>query len=521
MISVLNYLDDLGSLGEVLLAVILLSSVVLEIYHLISPVFQWMYRLDYLCWMKDLVQRARILGSDYTKVIRDFQSGIYYKPFGRKEPLVVRSPAAIQELCEAPQLSQRAVYADIFGFQYTMSHANIDLNPNEQITLRYRLFARAIRVKGLAQIGTLYPYLQARLNQIIGGELEPLVIAEGWSSVHIAPLMRQCATGLLGVYMFGNKLSDETEFSWAMSQYYDDTIACMGALQAVPSFLRRSTYNLITKRGRSLDVLLSRLLKAVAPDQDAWGEDDHLKSITLLHNMAEASEESSYWTPIAVIQALLGIWFAASHQPWINLHFVFLELCGRPEYIELIRSEICAAKDRLDHETICQLPILDSFIKESVRLNPLDKMGIRRKAIQPFVFQSTGQHVPVGQIACVPAWEFMHDETQYPYPETFDGHRFVKGQKSRTSSSSGSAMRGTTFTDASKDFPIWGLGSKVCPGRWHASLVIKLVLVKLIQEYDFRLEDEKKRVKWFWETFQMPYENTRVLMRKRRESGCM
>lgn len=72
MISVLNYLDDLGSLGEVLLAVILLSSVVLEIYHLISPVFQWMYRLDYLCWMKDLVQRARILGSDYTKVIRDF-----------------------------------------------------------------------------------------------------------------------------------------------------------------------------------------------------------------------------------------------------------------------------------------------------------------------------------------------------------------------------------------------------------------------------------------------------------------
>lgn len=38
MVSVLNYLVDLGSLGEVLLAVILLSSVVLEIYHLISPV---------------------------------------------------------------------------------------------------------------------------------------------------------------------------------------------------------------------------------------------------------------------------------------------------------------------------------------------------------------------------------------------------------------------------------------------------------------------------------------------------
>lgn len=29
--------------------------------------------------------------------------------------------------------------------------------------------------------------------------------------------------------------------------------------------------------------------------------------------------------------------------------------------------------DNLDYEGINQLPILDSFIKESVRLNPLDK----------------------------------------------------------------------------------------------------------------------------------------------------
>jgi len=56
------------------------------------------------------------------------------------------------------------------------------------------------------------------------------------------------------------------------------------------------------------------------------------------------------------------------------------------------------------------------------------------------------------------------------------------------------------------------------PGRWHASLVIKMALVKLIQEYDFRLEDDGKRVKWFWETFQMPYEGTRVLMKKRKKA---
>ena len=173
----------------------------------------------------------------------------------------------------------------------------------------------------------------------------------------------------------------------------------------------RRTYKMITKNGRALDVLLSRLLVAAGPKPSAWREDE-LKTvrscyalhnrrvlmkpkITLFHNMMEASKESSYWTPIAVVQALLGIWFAASHQPWIvcnaacvlvqtliqiqNLHFVFLELCSRPEYIELIREEIKEVEDRLDCETVCRLPLLDSFIKESVRLNPLDKSESKPK----------------------------------------------------------------------------------------------------------------------------------------------
>ena len=41
------------------------------------------------------------------------RSGVYYKPFWRKEPVVIWSLDAMQELSEAPELSQRAVYADV------------------------------------------------------------------------------------------------------------------------------------------------------------------------------------------------------------------------------------------------------------------------------------------------------------------------------------------------------------------------------------------------------------------------
>ena len=113
--------------------------------------------------------------------------------------------------------------------------------------------------------------------------------------------------------------------------------------------------------------------------------------MTMLHHMIEGAKESSYWTHDSLIQAVIGIWFAASHQPWIvcspnlktvkrrltfisikNLHFIFLELCGRPEYVKLIREEL-ADQDSLDYAHLSKLPILDSFIKESARFNPLDK----------------------------------------------------------------------------------------------------------------------------------------------------
>ena len=65
--------------------------------------------------------------------------------------------------------------------------------------------------------------------------------------------MRDLATGMLGVYFFGEELcknsayllslnineaiGKESDFAWAMSRYYDDTVACMGALQVFPVFL--------------------------------------------------------------------------------------------------------------------------------------------------------------------------------------------------------------------------------------------------------------------------------------------
>lgn len=55
----------------------------------------------------------------------------------------------------------------------------------------------------------------------------------------------------------------------------------------------------------------------------------------------------------------------------MNPHFTILELCARKEWQTLLRQEL-EQHLSLDYETLEHLPLLDSFIKETVRLNPLD-----------------------------------------------------------------------------------------------------------------------------------------------------
>ncbi|MCJ1349614.1 hypothetical protein MMC31_007855 [Peltigera leucophlebia] len=87
-----------------------------------------------------------------------------------------------------------------------MNHIQIDLDPNEQTAARYRLYARVIRVIGMSQISELQLFLQAKLEETSIEEIDTQSTVDGWTPVNLAPLMRKSASGMLGVYFFGEKL---------------------------------------------------------------------------------------------------------------------------------------------------------------------------------------------------------------------------------------------------------------------------------------------------------------------------
>jgi hypothetical protein len=45
---------------------------------------------------------------------------------------------------------------------------------------------------------------------------------------------------------------------------------------------------------------------------------------------------------------------------------------------------------------------------------------------------------------------------------------------------------------------------------------MKLVISHIVMGYDLRLEDENERTLWSWETFTMPYESTRFVLKARK-----
>ncbi|KAI4267853.1 MAG: hypothetical protein LQ337_008153, partial [Flavoplaca oasis] len=186
-----------------------------------------------------------------------------------------------------------------------------------------------------------------------------------------------------------------------------------------------------TRDGQALKDLIVMLKEAMTKPDGGWEKDESLKRVGLpalppVPQCQLFETNRSYWTPNIIVQALIGIWFAAAHQPWVNLDFAFLELCQRPESADLIRQEI-SNKTTLDAKTIGNdMPILDSFLKESLRLNPMDDLAIRRKSLSPYTFRSGTPHIPTGTITSVSSYNLMHDAHFYPDPNRFDGLRYTR-----------------------------------------------------------------------------------------------
>lgn len=180
-----------------------------------------------------------------------------------------------------------------------------------------------------------------------------------------------------------------------------------------------------------------------------------------------------------------------------------------PELLEEIRTEIEKNGGVVDKRVLTEMWKLDSFIKETQRLNPPDlsllpsryhfnewkvtdfidsriTASFQRKVLSDITL-SNGLRIPKGSRIVLPTGAINMDREFFQDPEKFDGFRYYKIRTADEEARNTNQM----VTVGKKDLT-WGYGRHACPGRYIAEVAMKLLVIEFLTRYEIRLPDDVK-----------------------------
>ena len=98
---------------------------------------------------------------------------------------------------------------------------------------------------------------------------------------------------------------------------------------------------------------------------------------------------------------------------------------------------------------------------------------------------SNGQYIPPGVIIEVPSQAIYNDSKYYPESERFDGFRHYKLRRGGNTTDHARNQ----FVTTNEQNLVFGYGRHACPGRFFAANEIKMILAKMILDYDIKMPD--------------------------------
>jgi cytochrome P450 len=237
------------------------------------------------------------------------------------------------------------------------------------------------------------------------------------------------------------------------------------------------------------------------------------EGLNLLSWMLEiARPEERNPADLAHLQVVMSL--ASIHTSQMNAVHVLYDLASRPEYVKPLREEIIQLireegswKD-WQKPAFSKLKKLDSFMKESQRVNPPSLLSYHRVMVEGHTM-ADGLMLPKGSHISMPVNAIQNDPDVTANPELFDGFRYYK---LRQREGERHLHQFVTTQPTNLNF---GHGKYACPGRFFASLEIKNILVRLIMDYDWKIEGDRRPPNLTAHEFIFPNPDANLLMKKR------
>jgi len=432
------------------------------------------------------------------KGVKRWPGAVFRVPDLFRWNLIATGSKHLEELYKAPEnlLSSMKAIDELLQIDYTLG-VNIRENTYHVPIVRLQL-TQALPVL----VPEVYDEVVMAFNEFIP-------ITEEWQSVRVMDTMMKVVCRASNRIFVGLPLCRNSDFVDLNVQFTIDVVKTAFILQMVPTFLKPIVNSLISNTSRRVDDGVRHLAPIIQARRQEREQKENEKPLDLLTwLMDEAKGEET--TDRNLSLRILTVNFAAIHTSSMTFVHAFYYLATFPEYMQPLREEVeeVVKSEGWTKAGLDQMHKLDSFIKESQRLNSLGNLAITRVAINDFTF-SDGTTIPRGSTISVSAHDVHFNDKVYEDPLKFDGFRSYKMIREGSGKKVG-------MVSSSQDHLSFGHGRHVCPGRYFAACELKLMLAHVVTTYDVKLEVEGVRPADMWVmTSCVPNVKANVLFRKR------
>ncbi|OTB14586.1 hypothetical protein K445DRAFT_318993 [Daldinia sp. EC12] len=387
---------------------------------------------------------------------------------------------------EVRQLPDDVVSIDK-AFDVTNEHHRLGIG-RPQVTALVFNVVRGDLTRSLVRIN---PRLSAETERTIHEALPP---CDDWTSVVVYPTILRIVATISGALFIGPELCRSEEYLNASIGYTLDYVNGVQGLKKWNQWLRwigRYFTPEVTKLYEDRKKAHAFLQPVLAKRREAIKKGGEVSDDALQWMMTKADELG--FGDEVIAEAQLNLSMAAIHTTSLTVTMILYDLVVRPRVVEELREEIKTVLARHDGVTtshaLFEMKLLDSVMKESQRLNPANLVRFTRY-VQKSVTLSDGTYLPAGYLIEAPHALAVMDPELYDNPEEFDAHRFLNLRKGTTQDKLGYKNKEQyQFVTVTKDFMHFGYGRHACPGRFFAANEIKLILARILLEYDFKMPE--------------------------------
>lgn len=100
-----------------------------------------------------------------------------------------------------------------------------------------------------------------------------------------------------------------------------------------------------------------------------------------------------------------------------------------------------------------------------------------------------GTRIPAGTFIEAPGMSILHDAEHYADPDCFDPYRFyrLRTEEDTRDPNEFKSRESYQYVSVTKENTAFGYGRHACPGRFFAANEIKLIMARILMDFDIRL----------------------------------